>query len=157
LATSAYANSNAANRPVLLQVLGDSVLGAKAHGALGRIFNVGGGFELWLVNGTGAVGLDGGGTGAKFRLLATADLRGAQKPVPLRFSLNTTYVLDNTAEVIADTEKSRGTAITRIERFGLGINRVDHFDIALGAEAFAAQEKVRPFIEYSMAIPINRQ
>lgn len=157
LATSAYANSNPANRPVLLQVLGDSVLGAKAHGSLGRIFHVGGGFELWLVNGTGAVGLDGGGTGAKFRLLATADLRGAQKPVPLRFSLNTTYVVDNTAQVIADTEKSRGTAITRVERFGLGINRVDHFDIAFGAEAFAAQEKVRPFIEYAMAVPINRQ
>lgn len=155
--TSAYANSDASNRPSLLQVLGDSTLGLKAHGALGNIFHVGGAFELWLVNGTGSVGLDGGGTGAKFRGLATADLRGMAKPVPLRFSLNMSYVLDNSGTVVEDTERGRGTPITRIERFGLGINRVDHFDIGIGAEAFVAQEKVRPFIEYNIAIPVNRQ
>ena len=157
MSTSAFANSNTANRPSLLQVLGDSTLGAKAHGALGKVFHVGGAFELWLVNGTGAVGLDGGGTGAKFRGLATADLRGLTKPLPLRFSLNTTYVLDNTGKVVEETEKNRGASITRIERFGLNINRVDHFDIALGGEVFLAQEKVRPFIEYNIAIPVNRQ
>jgi outer membrane protein OmpA-like peptidoglycan-associated protein len=157
MATSAFANSNPANRPSLLQVLGDSTLGAKVHGSLGKVFHVGGAFELWLVNGTGAVGLDGAGTGAKFRGLATADLRGMAKPVPLRFSANLTYVLDNSGKVVEPTEASRGTSITRIERFGLGINRVDHFDIAIGAEAFAAQEKVRPFLEYNIAVPINRQ
>ena len=157
LATSAYANSDAANRPALLQVLGDSILGGKVHGALGKVFAVGGAFELSLVNGTGSVGLAGGGTGAKFRALGTADLRGLEKPVPVRFSVNTTYVVDNSGSVVDDTEKSRGTSITRIERFGLGINRVDHFDIALGAELFAAQEKVRPFLEYNVAIPVNRQ
>ena len=157
LATSAFANSNAANRPSLLQVLGDSTLGAKVHGKLGKIFHVGGAFELWLVNGTGSVGLDGAGTSAKFRALMTADLRGATKPIPLRFSINTTYVLDNSGRVVEETEKTRGTPITRIERFGLGINRVDHFDIALGAEVFVAQDKVRPFIEYNIALPVNRQ
>lgn len=157
LSTSAFANSNAANRPALLQVLGDSTIGAKAHGALGKVFHVGGAFELWLVNGTGSVGLDGAGTGAKFRGLATADLRGMAKPLPLRFSGNMTYVLDNSGKVVEATEANRGTSITRIERFGLGINRVDHFDIAIGAEAFAAQEKVRPFIEYHIAVPVNRQ
>jgi outer membrane protein OmpA-like peptidoglycan-associated protein len=157
LATSAFANSNSNNRPSLLQVLGDSTLGAKAHGSLSRIFHAGGAAELWLINGTGSVGLDGAGTSLKFRGLATADLRGAEKPIPLRFSMNMTYVVDNTGEVVADTEKARGTAITRIERFGLGINRVDHFDIHLGGEFFAAEEKVRPFIEYQIAIPVNRQ
>jgi len=157
LATSAFANSNSNNRPALLQVLGDSVLGAKAHGALGKVFHLGGAFELWLVNGTGAVGLDGGGTGAKFRGLATVDLRGATKPVPLRFSLNTTYVLDNSGRVLEQTEQNRGAPVTRIERFGLNVNRVDHFDIHLGVELFAAQEKVRPFLEYNIAIPVNRQ
>ena len=157
LATSALANSNPANRPSLLQVLGDSTLGAKAHGQLSNIFHVGGAFELWLVNGTGSVGLDGAGTSAKFRGLATADLRGAEKPIPLRFSTNLTYVLDNSGEVVTATETARGTPITRIERFGLNINRVDHFDIHLGAELFAAQEKVRPFLEYTILIPVNRQ
>lgn len=157
LATSAFANSNPANRPSLLQVLGDTTLGAKAHGRVSRVFHVGGAFELWLVNGTGSVGLDGAGTSAKFRGLATADLRDAEKRIPLRFSLNGTYVLDNTGEVVESTERSRGAPITRIERFGLNINRVDHFDIHLGAELFASQEKVRPFLEYQIAIPVNRQ
>jgi OmpA-OmpF porin, OOP family len=157
LATSAFANSNTNNRPSLLQVLGDSTLGAKAHGQLSKVFHAGGAFELWLINGTGSVGLDGGGTSLKFRGLLTADLREMEKRVPLRFSANTTYVVDNTGEVVADTEKARGTAITRIERFGLNINRVDHFDIHLGAELFAAEEKVRPFLEYQIAIPVNRQ
>ncbi len=157
LSTSALANSNPANRPALLQVLGDSTLGAKAHGQVSSIFHVGGAFELWLVNGTGAVGLDGAGTSAKFRGLATADLRGAKKPIPLRFSTNLTYVLDNSGEVVAATETARGTPITRIERFGLNVNRTDHFDIHLGAELFAAQEKVRPFLEYTILVPVNRQ
>lgn len=157
LATSAFANSTDRNRPSLLQVLGDSTLGAKAHGSLNKVFHVGGAFELWLVNGTGAVGLDGGGTSAKFRGLATADLRGAEKPIPVRFSMNMTYVLDNTGKVVEQTEAARGAPITRIERFGLGINRVDHFDIHIGGELFASEEKVRPFLEYNVAIPVNRQ
>lgn len=157
LATSALANSNPANRPGLLQVLGDSTLGAKAHVPLNKIFAVGGGFELWLVNGTGSVGLDGAGTSAKFRGLGTLDLRGLEKKIPLRFSTNLTYVLDNSGEVVDSTERARGAPITRIERFGLNINRVDHFDIHLGGELFAADERVRPFIEYQILIPVNRQ
>lgn len=157
LATSAIANSNLSNRPSLLQVLGDSTLGAKAYGALGKVVHAGGAFELLLVNGTGSVGLDGGGTSAKFRGILTTDFRGLPKPAPLRFSLNMDYVVDNSGTVVEPTEKSRGTAITRIERYGLNINRVDHFDIKIGGEVFAAQEKVRPFLEYQIAIPINRQ
>jgi outer membrane protein OmpA-like peptidoglycan-associated protein len=157
LSTSAIGNSNDRNRPQLLQVLGDSTLGAKAYGRLNNVFSLGGAFELWLVNGTGTVGLDGGGTSAKFRGLATADLRGAEKRIPLRFSANMTYVLDNTGQVVEETEKARGVPITRIERFGLNVNRVDHFDIHLGGEFFASEEKVRPFLEYNVAIPVNRQ
>jgi hypothetical protein len=57
--TSAIANSDSANRPSLLQVLGDSDLGLKGHVALNKWLHVGGAAELWLINGTGAVGLDG--------------------------------------------------------------------------------------------------
>jgi outer membrane protein OmpA-like peptidoglycan-associated protein len=157
LATGAFANSNLANRPSLLQVLGDSTIGAKAHFALSPVFHLGGAFELWLLNGTGAVGLDGGGTSAKFRGLATADLRGLEKRVPLRFSTNLTYVLDNSGQLVTATETARGEPVTRIERFGLGINRVDHFDIHLGGEVFLADDRVRPFLEYVVLVPINRQ
>jgi outer membrane protein OmpA-like peptidoglycan-associated protein len=158
LGTSAVANSDNQNRPSLLQVLGDSNIGAKAYGLVaGKVLYVGGAMELWLLNGTGAVGLDGSGTSMKFRGLATADLRGTESKVPVRISLNTTYSLDNSGDVLTQTELARKEPVTRIERFGLGVNRVDHFDIALGAEFFVAKEKVRPFVEYVVQIPINRQ
>jgi outer membrane protein OmpA-like peptidoglycan-associated protein len=164
-ATGAYANSNDKNRPSLIQVLGDTTLGFKAYGALSKVFHIGGGFNLLLVNGTGAVGLAGGGTGAKFFAMPTVDLRGLEKPLPIRFGLQIGYSLDNSGSVVEQTERDRGTArglttpepVTRIERFGLRINRVDHFDIGLGSEFFVANERVRPFLEYTLEAPINRQ
>jgi OmpA-OmpF porin, OOP family len=155
--TGAFANSDASNRPSLLQVLGDTNFGLKAFGAISSVLHAGGAMELWLVNGTGSVGLDGSGTGAKFRGLGTVDLRGMEKPVPLRFSLNLTYSVDNSGDVLVSTEASRGQPVTRIERFGLNVNRVDHFDVNLGGEFFAAEDRVRPFIEYSLMAPVNRQ
>ena len=155
-ATGAYGNADNANHPSLLQVLGDTQLGVKVFHPLSSVFHVGGGAELDLDNGSGAVGLLGAGTGAKLRLLGTADLRGKHDPLPLRISLNTTYVIDDTAQVVDSYEAANGP-ITRIERFGLEVNRVDHFDINVGIETFFAQERIRPFIEYGLLIPINRQ
>jgi len=156
-ATGAYGNSDGANNPSLLQVLGDTQLGLKAFTPLSRIFHIGGAAELDLVNGSGAVGLAGSGTGAKFRLIGTADLRGLKDPIPLRVSLNTTYALDNSAQVLAAYESAIDGPATRIERFGLEVNRVDHFDVNLGIESFLAQGRVRPFVEYSLLFPVNRQ
>jgi outer membrane protein OmpA-like peptidoglycan-associated protein len=155
--TGAYANSDNASRPSLLQVLGDTNLGIKAFYGFSKVFYLGAATELDLVNGTGAVGLDGSGTGAKFRLLATSDLRGMEKRTPLRFSINATYTLDNTGDVLTATETAIGGPVTRIERYGLEVNRVDHFDINLGAETFLVDERIRPFAEYGVLVPINRQ
>jgi outer membrane protein OmpA-like peptidoglycan-associated protein len=157
VSTGARANSDHENRPTLLQVVGDTTFGVKGHWALSKVFYLAGYADLLLVNGTGAVGLDGGGTGFRFGPIATLDLRRTEAKTPLRFSLSPSYTLDNTGEVLKDTERDRGQPVTRIERFGLGINRVDHFDIGVGAEVFAAQERVRPFVEYNMLIPSNRQ
>jgi outer membrane protein OmpA-like peptidoglycan-associated protein len=156
-ATGAYGNSDSANQPSLLQVFGDTQLGLKAFYAISPVFHVGGVAELDLVNGSGAVGLTGAGTGAKFRALGTADLRGLQSQLPLRFSLNLTYTIDDSAQVVSAYEAATDAPVTRIERFGLEFNRVDHFDIGLGGEAFLANGVVRPFVEYSMLIPVNRQ
>ena len=153
----AYANSDAANKPSLLQVLGDMNLGFKYVAPVGDIVRLGLFTELWLINGTGAVGLDGSGTSAKFGGIGTIDLRGLESHTPLRFSLNAVYFVDNSADVIAATEQARGTSITRVERFGLGINRVDTFDLLIGGEFFAADERVRPFVEEKIAFPNNRQ
>ncbi|MDP9151753.1 MAG: hypothetical protein M3O36_17660, partial [Myxococcota bacterium] len=169
VSVSAFANSDTANAPSLLQVLGDSNLGLKFVAPIGNVLHLGLFTELWLINGTGSVGLDGGGTSAKFGGLGTIDLRGLESHVPLRFSLNTVYSLDNTADVLKDTEVARGQrdavagtaavpeAVTRIERFGLGVNRVDHVDLLLGLETFLADERVRPFVESKILIPTNRQ
>ncbi|HEX8796776.1 MAG TPA: carboxypeptidase regulatory-like domain-containing protein [Polyangiaceae bacterium] len=156
-AVMAYANSDNVNRPSLLQVLGDTDVGLKAMWPLGNVVHLGLFTELWLINGTGAVGLDGSGTSAKFGGVGTIDLRGLESHVPLRFSLNTVYFLDNSADVLGPTEQARGTPVTRIERFGLGVNRVDQFQLLIGGEALLADERVRPFIEEYIGFPNNRQ
>jgi OmpA-OmpF porin, OOP family len=159
-ALTAVANSDSANRPGLLQVLGDTDLGIKYMAPVGDVIHLALFTELWLINGTGSVGLDGSGTSAKFGGVATADLRGtptSSSHIPLRFSANVVYSLDNTGAVLADTETARGEPVTRIERYGLGVNRVDHFDFLLGGEAFIADERVRPFIEARILTPNNRQ
>jgi outer membrane protein OmpA-like peptidoglycan-associated protein len=153
-----YANSDSANRPALLQVLGDSVLGVRYVAPAGDVFHFGAATDLWLVNGSGSVGLDGKATSARFVALATADLRGISgSPVPLRFSANIAYSLDNTGSVIHDTEVARNQPVTRIERYGLGISRVDHVDFLLGAEAILADGQVRPFVESRVIAANNRQ
>lgn len=164
--TSGLATSDAVNRPSFLEVLGDSDLGVKYAAPLGDVMRLGLFTELWLVNGIGSVGLDGNGTSAKFGGIVTADLRGTSARVPLRFSLNGVYALDNSADVVAATEASRAATfnvpgglqpITRIERYGLGINRVDHIDLLLGGEALLVDERVRPFVEAHVLIANNRQ
>jgi outer membrane protein OmpA-like peptidoglycan-associated protein len=164
--TDALANSDTANRPTLLQILGDTNLAVKYGAPIGDVLHLGLFTELWLINGTGTVGLDGGGTSAKFGGIATADLRGVESHVPLRFSANVVYSLDNTGDVVSDTEKARAAAqmspvstipVTRIERYGLAINRVDHFDFYLGGEAFLADDRIRPFVEAHILAPTNRQ
>lgn len=157
LGTNAVANSDKQNRPMLLQTLGDSNIGVKVHLQAGATVHLGLASELWLLNGTGAVGVAGAGTSAKFRGLATIDSRYAKTPFPLRISANMTYSLDNSGDLVTDTEAARNMSITRIERFGLGINRVDHFDINLGVEGFLFNDRIRPFAEYDVMIPINRQ
>lgn len=155
--TTAYANNDAANHPSLLQVLGDTDLGVKYVAPIGDVLRVGAFTELWLINASGSVGLEGGGTSAKFGAVGTADLRGLESHVPLRFSANVVYSLDNTGDVLTSTEQARGMPVTRIERYGLGVNRVDHIDLFLGGEALLFEERVRPFVEAHVLIPSNRQ
>ncbi|CAN5146615.1 hypothetical protein BH09MYX1_BH09MYX1_07550 [soil metagenome] len=155
--TGAYANSDDQNRPTLLQVLGDINFGVKAGGGITKWLYVAGLAELHLVNCTGAVGLAGGATGGRLAALATTDFRGLDKSLPLRFSANFGYQFDNSGAVVEDTEARRGQPVTRIERFGLNINRVDQFNIAVGGEAFILDDRIRPFLEYRAAIPVNRQ
>ncbi len=155
--TGAYGDADSANSPALLQAFGDTRLGLKGFLHVSRVFHLGAVYELDLVNGSGSVGLSSAGTGAKLRGLGTANLRAMAQPVPLRFSLDVGYSIDDTAKVVGGYEASSGAPVTRIERFGFGINRVDHVDVNLGAETFLADGHVRPFVEYSLLFPSNRQ
>lgn len=161
-----YANYNDQGKPKLLQVLGDTTLGVKAFTPrLKNYFSFGAEAQLNLLMGAGAVGPLGAGTGAFFRGLATIDLR---KPggtgVPLRINVNGSYRLDNTGQLVKEVESQRAKEfrdgrdrqpITRIERYGLGINRVDVFQPAVGFEV--PTRYVQPYAEYSVDIPVNRQ
>jgi outer membrane protein OmpA-like peptidoglycan-associated protein len=170
-----YATSDDQGSPQLLQVLGDTTLGVKAFypPKLGRVFTFGGEVQLLLLNGTGNVGLSGAGTSAVFKLLGSADLRKANDGgVPLRFDLNFGYKLDNSGKLVESVEEARAKAlgymtesadgnapprspITRIERFGLGINKVDTIPINIAVEA--PFSRVQPYIEWSVDVPSNRQ
>ncbi len=159
------ATSNELGSPRLLQVLGDANLGVKVFTPKepDGLFSFGGEAELVLFNGTGGVGLDGGSTSFALRALSTLDLYDRKREtdrVPLRAHLNVGYFFDNSAAMVKDLEETdppqgRGQPIERTERFGLGISRVDSFEVGLGAEFM--HEYVRPFAEYTIDVPVNRQ
>ena len=153
-----FANSNDRQSPTLLQVLNNTALGAKvfAPKPLAGIWGLGGSAELRLLNGSGAVGLSGKGTSFRLAALASADLRGlATTPLPLRLTTNLAYFVDNSGSLLENTEHDRGARVTRFERFGLGANRVDQVELGIGVEA--TLPFVRPFVEWNLGIPTNRQ
>src|SRR5262249_40403778 len=108
-----YATSNDQGSPQLLQVLGHPTirLNSLLPPKLRPVFTFGGEIQPLLLNGTGGVGIAGGGTSALFRLLGSADFR---KPndggFPLRLSLNAGYKVDNSGKLVYDVEVARGKA-----------------------------------------------
>lgn len=165
-AARVYANSNdpTVSRPPLLQVLGDTTIGAKYVTPIGDgVVNVGGGAEVLLLNGTGGIGLAGDGTSFRLRALSTFALDKLADPIPVRLHLGLGYLFDRSGNLVSGIESERSSItgspqqISRVERFGLGINKVDRFEIGVGAEGLFADDKVRPFVEYDAAIPVNRQ
>jgi OmpA-OmpF porin, OOP family len=152
------ANYDDQHSPGVIDVLGNTNLGLKLFSPdpLAGVFSVGGLAELALLNGSGSVGLSGKGTSFRFAALGDVDLR---KPsggaLPLHILTNVGYLADNSGALVQDTETSRAARITRVERFGLGINRVDRFQTGLGVEA--QLRVVRPFVEWNIEVPVNRQ
>ena len=160
-----HASSNSRSRPKLLQVLGDTNIGLKAFNPWeeNNVLFFGGEAELMLLNGTGGVGLDGSGTSFAFRGLLTFDGTNREKAddrVPFRGSMKLGYKVDRSAKLVEDLENTeppegRGDSITRLERFGLGINRVDFFEVGFSAEY--VHPIARPFLQWSIDVPVNRQ
>lgn len=149
--------------PTAIQIVGDVTLGAKAFmpPANDRIFSFGGGVDTRLLSSPGGVGLD--AASFNLRALGTMDLTrrtNAEDRIPLRVHLNVGYLFDGSGNLADDEESSRkkvlgANRITRIERFAHDINRVDTLRPALGVEGVFPY--VRPFLEYSVDVPVNRQ
>jgi outer membrane protein OmpA-like peptidoglycan-associated protein len=153
-----FANSDDQHSPGLLAVLDNTALGAKAFlpEPIAGLFSIGGDAELDLLSGSGGVGFNGKGTSLRLAALAELDLQRLEgTPVPLRVLTNLGYFLDNSGGLIASVEQSRGAPISRVERFGLGINRVDRVQTGLGVEGMFGV--ARPFLEWNLEIPVNRQ
>ena len=126
------------------------------------MFNAGFDAQALLLNGSGGVGLDGSSTSFRGRGIVTADFRQPNGGgAPILAHLNAGYKFDNSGNIAKDTETKRAAPIERVERFGLGINRVDMGEIGIGLEGmFAGGETIhwiRPFAEYTIDIPVNRQ
>jgi outer membrane protein OmpA-like peptidoglycan-associated protein len=174
-AVANHANSNSEETPELLQVLGDSSLGIKAFNRPIDWLALGGDFRLVVLNTVGDVGPVLSGTSFGFRLGASTDLRRLREPFPLQTRLSFDYFFDNSGKLIEDVEDARYAALgaaardrlfedrhllRRVERFALGINRVDTFSIGVGIEAplRAAEDfHLHPLAEWQIGIPVNRQ
>jgi outer membrane protein OmpA-like peptidoglycan-associated protein len=151
--------SDSLGEPELLQVVGDWSLGAKAFlpPKEDQMLSAGGALELGFATGSGQVGAASvDSVNVALRGLATLDLtrRAAESRLPLRAHVNLGYLFDNSGNLVEDFEAEQGT-ISRIQRFSLDVNRVDSFQIGLGAEGMFAV--VRPYLEWTVEVPTNRQ
>lgn len=148
-----------------IQVVGNTTLGVKFFTPYGRdrIFSFGGAADLEMLSSAGSVGIHTANVG--IRALGTLDFTrrsNAASRVPIRLHLNVGYLFDQSGTLADDIEAARNTTlghqqsrITRVERFAHGINRVDSLRTALAVEG--AWKWVRPFVEWSLDIPVNRQ
>jgi len=153
-----YGNADDMGKPRLLQTIGDSIVGLKVFlpDAPNRWLRFGVEGQLLMLAGSGDLGLLGEATGFRARALSTLDFAALDDGFPLRIYANVGYHFDNSGKLIDSTEKwRRGDPINRIERYSLGINRTDTFEVGLGAEL--PLEYVRPFVSYNIDLPFNRQ
>jgi outer membrane protein OmpA-like peptidoglycan-associated protein len=154
-----FSHSTSTNRPApqLKQVVGDWNIGAKVFTPSDpdQIFALGAALDLGFSTGSGQVGISGiDSINLGLKALGTADFSRAQDAMPLRAHVNVGYQFDNSGKLVEDYERDNGP-IDRIERFSLDINRVDFLTFGLGVEGLF--DAARPFVEWSIDIPANRQ
>ncbi len=169
------ANANNLENPPLFQSLGDTTFGIKGFYSVVPWLTVGGDLSFTFLNSVGDIGLVFGSTSFGLRANVAADFRELTNPIPLIARLNLQYYFDNSAGLIGDVEHRRYLnlpadkrserdedrhLLSRIERFGLNINRVDTFRIDFGVEApieVMPDFHINPIAEMLIGIPVNRQ
>lgn len=190
-AIASWANSNEMEDPALFQVLGDTLFGLKAWYRFedAPILAIGGDLSVGFLNTVGDIGLVGDSTSLGIRANVGLDLRELEDRIPFIARLNLQYWVDNSSALVTAVERARYNAlpttdrrpcpedptlgdceedrhlITRIERYSLQIDRVDHFRFALGIEAPISVAiggadtdlTISPMAEWVIDIPVNRQ
>jgi outer membrane protein OmpA-like peptidoglycan-associated protein len=156
--------SNNRGTPRVIQISDDAWLGAKAFTPRGdgRRVSAGGGINVGLLSEAGGVGI--GTANVLLHGEGTLDLTQnpqADKAIPLRVHLNAGYLFDNSGALADKIEKKRSASlgseqrVTRIERFGFDISRMDSVRFGLGVEGVFPY--IRPFAEWTLDLPANRQ
>lgn len=153
---------------------GNAVLGIKAGDSVAKALALGGDIGIIFPNQSGAIGVTLSGISLGLRGALEVDLRELDNPAPFIGRVNLRYLFDHSEMLVEDTEndryaelddpkeKSRETAhlISRADRFGLGINRVDFFSIGLGVELpleVAEEFYLHPALEWNISVPFNRR
>jgi outer membrane protein OmpA-like peptidoglycan-associated protein len=157
-----------------LHAFGDVTVGLKVGTTIGQFARVGGSLRLLTLGDVSEHGsvLDATSMGA--RASGALDLQKLDDPLPLVLRLNIDYLLDNSGKALDDIEALRYDAladpadptdetrhlITRVERFGLAVNRVDTLTAGIGVEAPLALTDdlfIYPTAELRLGLPLNRQ
>ena len=152
------ASSDNFGSPSVIQVMNDWSLGLKGFmpRKADRIFTFGGLGELRFLNAAGSIGVH--TADLALAALGTVDLTNRtdpQKRIPLRFHSNFGYLFDNSSAIAKEIEATRQQYITRIERFGFDINRVDSLFMGIGGEY--VNKVLQPFAEWTIDVASNRQ
>jgi OmpA-OmpF porin, OOP family len=157
-----------------LHAMGDIAFGAKLRGELSPMWRIGGGIRFGLLNDIGEQETMLDATNIGLTGAVALDLQRQDDPIPLIFRFNVDYLFDNSAKVLDDVEDVRYRnlddaddrddevrhLITRVERFGLGVNRVDMLTLGLGLEVpIQVGERffLHPMVDYRLGLPVNRQ
>lgn len=131
--------------PQLLQVMGDSNLGAKGVWRASDAFSFGADLRLSLYPSIGDTGY--GAVGGAVRALGTFDARALAPRLPLLVHLDLGMLLDGTGGL------SGSAPLDRVEEFALGIERFNRF--SAGAALEAPLPWVTPFASWTMAAPLG--
>ncbi len=178
-AISTRSNRNTKTEPEILQAVGDLHFGVKAFGEPVDGLTIGGDARLSVLSALDNVGTNSAATSVGLRGNISVDLRKmTERQVPLQLRFNAGYVFNNSDKLIRDTERARlrnlsaqsnaeidpsneyRHLVRRDERFGLGIDRVDHVALALSLEVPLETSKrfaIHPIAEWGIEVPVNRQ
>lgn len=171
--TIPYPEESTAPRTSSLHAFADLSFGAKLGFKLGPVVRLGGDLRILTRSDVGPEQAMLDSTSLGIRADAAFDLQGMKSPWPLIIRLNLDYLFDNSSKIIEDIEDQRYASlpspmvksnepahlVSRVERYGLNVNRVDMFTPAVGLElplTLADDFYLHPLVEYRIGMPVNR-